>query len=423
MMAGGGLQMAEVFRTAACLAVGSELLGDRRLDSNSLTITRALARYGVEMREKRVVGDSVEQVASAIIELLAGHDVVILTGGLGPTADDVTREAVSMALARPLEHVDEVEGWIRTRYREFKRAMPEACLQMAKVVDGSNPLRNFRGTAPGLLCQNEGRVLAAFPGVPWEMEEMLERDLLPLVAAANADRIRLQRTLLLGGVVESEIEDRIRHLYDRFGRHNVSILASYGLLRLVFTAAGTEAEARLRLDEMEWAFREILGGDVAGVDVHGLAEIALNQLREGGQTLATAESCTGGLLSAEITDVGGASAVFLGGVISYSNDVKQGQLGVDEALLIEHGAVSEPVALAMARGVRELLGTDWGVGITGIAGPTGGTEEKPIGLVHWAVTGPGGAWARHSIFPGDRSVVRRWSVNAALDLLRRRISG
>ncbi|MGD9252698.1 MAG: CinA family nicotinamide mononucleotide deamidase-related protein [Holophagae bacterium] len=415
--------MAEVFRTAACLAVGSELLGDRRLDSNSLTITRALARYGVEMREKRVVGDSVEQVASAIIELLAGHDVVILTGGLGPTADDVTREAVSMALARPLEHVDEVEGWIRTRYREFKRAMPEACLQMAKVVDGSNPLRNFRGTAPGLLCQNEGRVLAAFPGVPWEMEEMLERDLLPLVAAANADRIRLQRTLLLGGVVESEIEDRIRHLYDRFGRHNVSILASYGLLRLVFTAAGTEAEARLRLDEMEWAFREILGGDVAGVDVHGLAEIALNQLREGGQTLATAESCTGGLLSAEITDVGGASAVFLGGVISYSNDVKQGQLGVDEALLIEHGAVSEPVALAMARGVRGLLGTDWGVGITGIAGPTGGTEEKPIGLVHWAVTGPGGAWARHSIFPGDRSVVRRWSVNAALDLLRRRISG
>jgi nicotinamide-nucleotide amidase len=174
---------------------------------------------------------------------------------------------------------------------------------------------------------------------------------------------------------------------------------------------------------MEWAFREILGGDVAGVDVHGLAEIALNQLREGGQTLATAESCTGGLLSAEITDVGGASAVFLGGVISYSNDVKQGQLGVDEALLIEHGAVSEPVALAMARGVRGLLGTDWGVGITGIAGPTGGTEEKPIGLVHWAVTGPGGAWARHSIFPGDRSVVRRWSVNAALDLLRRRISG
>jgi nicotinamide-nucleotide amidase len=146
-------------------------------------------------------------------------------------------------------------------------------------------------------------------------------------------------------------------------------------------------------------------------------------LRENEQTLATAESCTGGLLSAQVTDVAGASMVFVGGVVSYSNDVKQQILGVDEALLVEHGAVSEPVALAMARGVRDRLGADWGVGITGIAGPSGGTEEKPVGLVHWAVAGPRGAWARHAIFPGDRPVVRQWSVNAALDLLRRRIAG
>jgi nicotinamide-nucleotide amidase len=174
---------------------------------------------------------------------------------------------------------------------------------------------------------------------------------------------------------------------------------------------------------MERAFRDILADDVAAVDVTGLPEAIIHELRRRDQTLATAESCTGGLVSARLTDVPGASDVFVGGVVSYSNEVKEHQLGVPLRVLVDHGAVSEEVARAMASGVRQQLGSDWGVGITGIAGPTGGTEDKPVGLVHWAVAGPHGVWASHRVFPGDRAVVREWSLNSSLDLLRRRLAG
>jgi len=408
-------------KTAACLAVGSELLGERRLDSNSLRITAELARYGVVVEEKRVVGDSVERTAAALRDLLAHHELVVVTGGLGPTADDVTREAVARALDRELEHSVEVEGWIRDRYASLGRQMPAICTSMARVVPGSRPLRNDRGSAPGLIVETDGKLLAVFPGVPWEMEEMLERDLLPEVAGWSSGIERYTRTLLLGGVVESDTEERVRHLYDRFGRENVTILAHYGVLRLVLSCEADPEAARRRVDEMESAFREELGDDVAGVDVNGLAEVILDALRGGGQTLATAESCTGGLVGARITEVAGASDAYLGGVVSYSNEAKEALLGVEHDLLVEHGAVSEHVALAMAQGARNRLNADWGIGITGVAGPSGGTQEKPVGLVHWAVAGPGGAWARYRVFPGDRSIVREWSTNAALDLLRRRL--
>lgn len=406
-------------RTAACLAVGSELMGDRRLDSNSLTVTRALAQYGVQVDEKRVVGDSVELVATAIRELLARHDVVVVTGGLGPTADDVTRDAVAAALELPIELDAEVEGWIRDRYAELGRDMPEICTSMARVVEGTRPLRNTRGSAPGLLFESGDGILAVFPGVPWEMEEMLERDLVPEIARWSGGTTRISRTLLLGGVVESDTEEKIRHLYDRFGREDVTILASYGVLRLVLAAEGDEAAARHRLDDMERAFRDVLGADVAGVDIDGLPEAVSEWLRRRRQTLATAESCTGGLISTRLTDVAGASGVFMGGVVSYSNQAKESILGVPHELLVRHGAVSEEVARAMAAGARDRLGANWAIGITGIAGPTGGTPEKPVGLVHWAVAGPGVTRTAQRVFPGNRSIIREWSANAALDLLRR----
>lgn len=406
-------------RTAACLAVGSELMGDRRLDSNSLAVTRTLARYGVQVKEKRVVGDSVELVATAIRELTARHDLVVVTGGLGPTADDVTRDAVAAALDRPIAPDAGVESWIRERYAELGRDMPEICTTMARVVQGTKPLRNTRGSAPGLLFKSRGRMLAVFPGVPWEMEEMLERDLVPEIARWSDGVARISRTLLLGGVVESDTEEKIRHLYDRFGREDVTILASYGVLRLVLAAEGDEAAARKRLDAMEAAFREVLGAEVAGVDIDGLPEAVHESLRRRRHTLATAESCTGGLISTRLTDVAGASGVFMGGVVSYSNQAKESILGVPHELLVAHGAVSEEVARAMAAGARERFAADWAIGITGVAGPTGGTPEKPVGLVHWAVAGPGGTEARHRVFPGNRAIIREWSANAALDLLRR----
>ena len=413
--------MSDQRRTAACLAVGSELLGEEKLDRNSLTITRALAGYGIAVTEKRVVGDDVDWVASAIRDLIDRHDLVVTTGGLGPTADDVTRDAVALALDRPIHHSDEVERWIRDRYSAHGRDMPLYGPAMARVVEGSRPLPNNRGTAPGILVDLRGRLLAVLPGPPWEMEEMLERDLLPELLLWNPGAIRVSRTLVLGGVFESDVEESVRHLYERFGRENVSILASFGMVRLVLNAEGEEVNALRHLDVMERAFREVLGDDVAGVDVSGLSEVAVNELRRRDQTLATAESCTGGLVSARLTDVPGASEAFVGGVVSYSNNIKEHQLGVPLEVLVEHGAVSEEVARAMAIGARTRLEADWGIGITGIAGPTGGTEDKPVGLVHWAVAGPNGVWAEHRVFPGDRTVVREWSLNSTLDLLRRRM--
>ena len=408
-------------KTAACLAVGSELLGDHRLDSNSLTVTHALTRHGITVEEKRVAGDSVERVADAIRELFGRHDLVVVTGGLGPTADDVTRDAVAQAFGREIVLDAEVEGWIRARYADLGRDMPEICTTMARVVAGSQPLRNDRGSAPGILLEENGRVLAVFPGVPWEMEEMLERDLVPEIAAWNPGLAKISRTLLLGGVVESDTEAKIRHLYGEFGREDITILASYGVLRLVLSAVGDEPTAEKRLDAMEAAFREVLDDDVAAVDIDGLSEVVLDGLKRRRETLAVAESCTGGLLSAHLTDVPGASEVFLGGVVSYSNEAKEHFIDVPHETLVEHGAVSEEVARAMAEGVRARFGSDWGAGITGIAGPTGGTEEKPVGLVHWAVAGPDGVSAKHHVFLGDRSIVRVWSLNATLDLLRRRL--
>jgi nicotinamide-nucleotide amidase len=408
-------------KTAACLAVGSELLGDRRLDSNSLTITRTLLRYGIPVIEKRVVGDSVEQVAAAIRELTEHHDLVVVTGGLGPTADDVTRDAVASAVGRDIAPSAEVEGWIRERYEELGRTMPEICTVMARVVDGSRPLRNRRGSAPGLLYEAHGRIIAAFPGVPWEMEEMLERDLVPEIAAWSGGIIRVTRTLLLGGVVESDTEERIGHLYERFGRENVTILASYGVLRLVLSATGNPAGARRRLADMESAYRDVLGDDVAGVDVDSLAEVVLDAARKRNVSLAAAESCTGGLLSSRVTDIAGSSDVFVGGVVAYSNAVKETVLGVPRQDLVDHGAVSEEVARAMASGARRRLSADWAVSLTGIAGPDGGTEDKPVGLVYWAVAGPNGVEAWHRIFMGNRGIVREWSANSALDSLRRRL--
>jgi nicotinamide-nucleotide amidase len=413
--------MSEGRKTAACLAVGTELLGDHRLDSNSLTVTSALARYGVTVEEKRVIGDSIERLAAAIRELFDRHDIVVITGGLGPTADDITRDGVPRAFDREIEPSAEVEGWIRARYADLGRQMPDICLTMARVVAGSEPLRNNRGSAPGLLLEDKGHVLAVFPGVPWEMEEMLERDLEPRVASLTSGVRNVSRTLLLGGVVESDTEEKVQHLYDEFGRENITILASYGVIRLVLSASGEDSATNSRLDAMEAAFQEVLGDDIAGVDVGSLPEVVLDGLRQKAHTMAAAESCTGGLVSAYLTDVPGASDVFLGGVVTYSNDAKEGFVDVPHEALVAHGAVSEEVARAMASGVRARFGSDWGLSITGIAGPTGGTDEKPVGLVHWAVAGPDGVTAKHHVFLGDRSIVREWSLNAALDLLRRRL--
>ncbi len=407
--------------TAACIAVGSELLGDDRVDTNSLTVARALAGHGVPVVEKRVIGDSVERLAEAIRELLDRVDVLVVTGGLGPTRDDITREAAAAALGRELEYNPEVEDWVRSRYDDLGRPMPELCRKMAYVVRGAAVLPNPRGAAPGQLISIRNRLLVLFPGVPWEMEAMLNNELLPEVAARSPGIRVHERIVLLGGVFESAVEERLEAFYERFGREDLTVLASCGVVRLALRVAGADTAAQKRLSDMESELRKALGAEVAGVDVCGLEEVVLTRLRASCQTLAAAESCTGGMLAARITDVPGASDAFLGGVVTYSNEAKENFVDVPHRLLVERGAVSEPVARAMAEGVRARFQSDWGVAITGIAGPSGGTEGKPVGLVHWAVAGSAGTVTEHRIFPGDRGAVRSWSVNSVLDLLRRQM--
>lgn len=404
------------------MAVGSELLGSSKLDRNSLLIARVLAKYGIAVVEKRVVGDSVEHLAATLRELLERFDLVVTTGGLGPTADDVTREAIAAAVGRELTPDPDLADRLREGYAAQGRELPGMALKMARVVDGSRPLAPSGGAAPGVLLELRGKLLLAFPGVPHEMEGMLTGEVEPELASWNPGVVRVTRELVLGGVYESDVERRVAHLYDRFGRENVSILASKGVVRLVLTAAGEARAARAHVDRMERAFGELLGEDLAGVDVAGLAGPVLAALRARGETLVTAESCTGGLVAARLTEVPGSSDVLLGGAVTYSNALKEQLVDVPHDVLLAHGAVSEPVARAMAEGARRRLGADWSVALTGIAGPGGGTADKPVGLVHWAVAGPTGTVARHQVFRGPRSVVRAWSVNWSLDLLRRAVA-
>lgn len=410
---------------AAILAIGSELLGTERLDTNSLRLTAALDRHGVELRKKAVVGDSEADLAAEMRALLARVDLVLVTGGLGPTADDVTRPAVAAALGRGL-HLDlEVLAALEERFRSFARRMPEVNRRQAEVIDGAVVLPNARGTAPGLRVDADGVTIFLFPGVPYEMEGMIADQLEPWLAERSGGIARESVTLKIAGLPESEVEERIAPAYDEFGRESITILAGGGEVKLIATVAGPEAERAARLAAVTERLASLAGDSVYTRNADDtLEKVVGDLLRRESATLATAESCTGGLLAERLTRVPGSSDYFLGGVVTYSNPQKTRLLGVPEPLLAEHGAVSEPVARAMAEGACRALGTGYGAGITGVAGPGGGSEAKPVGTVHVAVASPGGRVAhRRFRFPGDRERVRWFASQLALEMLRRLLLG
>jgi nicotinamide-nucleotide amidase len=401
------------FRRAAFLAVGSELLRTDRLDTNSLLVGRLLAPCGFAFVEKRCVEDEAGAIAAAVTEMLARAELVIVSGGLGPTADDLTREAVARALGIGIARDRRLEAALLARFRTRGRELPAIAMRMADVLDGAEVLENPVGTAPGQLVQVGRGTLVLLPGVPVELEQILVTHLLPRWAAAEGV---LTRTLRLAGVYESQVEERVQPLYGRFGRERVTILAARGQVLLVLSASGGRGAQELA--EMEAAFVAAAGPDLYGRDGETLAGVVLARLGARGWRLATAESCTGGLVGAAITAVPGSSAAYVGGVVSYSDALKQRLLGVPEAVLAAHGAVSREAAEAMAAGARA-LGAECALAVTGIAGPAGGSEDKPAGTVHLAVATPrGGRHTRHR-FPGDRAMVREITVNFALDLLRR----
>jgi nicotinamide-nucleotide amidase len=408
---------------AAIVAIGSEMLGPTRVDTNSLKVTTALENYAIPVVYKSIVGDVLSDVVSAFRFAAERCDILITSGGLGPTEDDLTREALAEAFGLPMEVDQSIIDRLEARFAARGWKMPETNKRQANVFVGQTTLANERGTAPGFHIETAGKHLWVFPGVPHELEWMLETYFTPWLAGVCAGRSRYRRVLKIAGVTESGVDEKLKPYYDRHPGELVTILASGGQIEIHLHADGDEAAAREILQRQEAEIAEIFGTRIFGFDDDSLEKVVGELLKARGETLATAESCTGGLLGSRITDVSGSSAYFLGGGVCYTAAAKSAIAGVDPELIREHGEVSEPVAVALAEGIRGKFGASWGVGITGIAGPTGGSPEKPVGTVHIAVAGPNGTVHRKMLWQGPRTVVKWFSAQNALDLLRRTMLG
>jgi nicotinamide-nucleotide amidase len=406
---------------ASIIAIGSEMLGPIRVDTNSLKITAALEQFGVPVVRKSIVGDSLADLAEEIRYVADRSDILITTGGLGPTEDDLTREALAQAFGLEMDVDVSIIETIQSRFAARGWTMPEVNKRQANVFRGQTTLTNERGTAPGFHLQVEGKHVWVFPGVPHELEWMLATYLRPWLEARSGGRARYRRVLKIAGLTESGVEEKLAPYYAKHSGELVTILASGGQIEIHLHGDGAESEAKELMGAREQEIAEIFGERLFGYDDDTLESVVGALLRARTQTLATAESCTGGLLGSRITDIAGSSAYYLGGVVCYTAAAKTELVGVDPALIREHGEVSEPVAIALANGIRERFGATWGVGITGIAGPGGGTETKPVGTIHLAVAGPYGHKHRHLLWQGPRAIVKWYSTQQALDLLRRNV--
>jgi nicotinamide-nucleotide amidase len=414
---------------AEIIAVGSELLTASRIDTNSLHITGRLNELGIEVRTKAVVGDDAGDLSDLVRQAVARADLVVITGGLGPTDDDLTRDAVAAVFARPLiEDAATVER-IRERFARRGLKMPEINRRQALVPQGAELLANPHGTAPGLVLTHGGTLVVLLPGPPREMQPMLETVIATRLAARTGGMRLYRRVLAVAGRSESHVEERAQPVYSAFASGAVpistTILAAPGQIELHLTArAADEAAARGALERAAAALAAALGADLFTTDGRPLEAVVGDLLRERGLRVAVGESCTGGLLASRLTDVPGSSDYVQLGVVAYSNAAKTALLGVAPSLIEEHGAVSEPVAAAMAEGARERGRAEIGIGVTGIAGPGGGTDRKPVGTVAIAILGPAGAERVRTFgFLGHRQQIKFQATQTALDHLRRALLG
>lgn len=408
---------------AEIIAIGSEMLTPFRVDTNSLWLTERLNSLGIDVKLKTVVGDDESRLEEAIRDALRRSEIIISTGGLGPTEDDITRKIFARVLKRHLVLNDEILERLRTRFARRNMPMPEINSRQALVMEGAEILANRNGTAPGMMIQEGKCTVVMLPGPPREMRPMFDEAIAPVLKERVGDLVILRRKFSIFGLTESRTDELASPVYLKFKNPVTTILFKDGQIELHLTAqARKSADAEKLLDELGGQLDEVLGDYIFSRRDETLEEVVGDLLRARGYTISTAESCTGGLVAGKITEVPGSSDYFLEGVVSYSNESKIRILGVPEAMIIEHGAVSEPVAKAMAEGVRKLANSTYGIGITGIAGPGGGTEEKPVGLVYIALADDTQTTVRKLIFPGDRQFIRTLAVNSALDLVRRRIS-
>ena len=422
---------------AAILAVGSEMLTASKIDTNSLFITGELNALGIDVVFKSVVGDDRDELTAAVRAAVARVPLVICCGGLGPTDDDLTREVVAEVLGRALHEDPTITERLRARFQtRFKREMPEINRRQAMVPEGAVVLENPTGSAPGLWIDHQdgarggdgGGTVLLLPGPPRELKPMMAALVAGPLRARAAGVVLLRQVIKVAGRIESEVEEQMRPLYARWREWPVpiepTILAALGQIELHLSARHASADvAAATLRDATTDVLAVLGADVFSTDGSSLEAVVGQRLAERGLTIALAESCTGGLLASRLTDVPGSSRYVERGVVTYSNRAKTELLGVPEAMIAAHGAVSEPVAEAMAAGVRARASVDVGIGVTGIAGPDGGSAEKPVGTVAIAValpeSSPEARQVRLFRFAGEREQVKFQASQAALDMLRR----
>ncbi len=411
---------------AEIIAVGSELLTPHRMDTNSLYLTEQLNLLGVEVVSKTIVGDDLRRLTAAAQYGLFRSDILIFSGGLGPTEDDLTREAVADALGLGLKRDPEIVERLTKRFAERGWTMSANNSKQADVIEGATVLPNPNGTAPGQwLCgQFEGRerIVVLLPGPPHEMKALFETEVKERLRAKVPPAFLAVRTLKVAMLGESAVDARVSPIYKRYQDVDTTILAGAGEIELHFKSrGGTIDAAQRRVDEVAGLVEDELEDAVYSREGQSLEQIVGYWLQMRGATVAVAESCTGGLLAERITSVSGSSRYFLGGAVVYSNDLKTEFAGVPAEMIDRHGAVSREVAAALAEGIRYRCGSTLGVGITGVAGPKGGTAEKPVGLVFHAVASDRGTDVVQRNFPGDRKRIRRFASTMALDMLRKQL--
>ena len=410
--------------TAEIIAIGSELLTPQRSDTNSLWLTEKLNDIGIEVMLKTVVGDDEARLEEAIGDAVKRSDIVITTGGLGPTEDDITRQASAKAIGKGLEYYVALEIELLERFRRWGREMPEINKRQAYVIEGAEILPNPNGSASGMYIEIGNARIAIFPGPPREMRPMFENFVFDRLKAVAGDVVVSRRVLKVSGMGESAVDEAIAPIYVTYPAVQTSILFTKSEVEVHLSAKSKNAaEANATLAELIEKIVGKLGVAVFSVQGETMEEVVGKLLLASGKTLSVAESCTGGLIGTRLTDVPGSSAYFLEGVTAYSNEAKMRTLGVPEATLSEFGAVSAEAASAMATGMRERAKTDYAISVTGIAGPDGGTVEKPVGTVFLGYSDATGSKTLKLVLPGDRELIRWRSSQAALDYLRRQLLG
>jgi nicotinamide-nucleotide amidase len=409
-------------KTAEIIAIGSELLTPERTDTNGLWLTERLNEIGVEVKLKTIVGDDEARLEETIRDALKRSDIVITTGGLGPTEDDVTRQVSARAIGRELVYHTDIEEHLRERFKNWGREMPEINKRQAFAIEGSEILPNPNGSACGMYVETDGNVLAVFPGPPREMQPMFSDHVLPKLRERSGGVLVRRRVLRVSGIGESAIDEAIAPIYSAYKDVQTSILFSRSEVEVHLSASSTdEARAVATLDELAKKIADKLGIAVFATNGETMEQVIAKLLGDRGETVATAESCTGGLIARRLTELAGSSKFFMEGAVTYSNDAKVRTLNVKQETLDKFGAVSKETAEEMARGMRERADTDYAISVTGIAGPGGGSEEKPVGTVWFGLADRESVKAIKLVFPGDRYLIRWRSSQAALDMLRRRL--